>query len=99
MLLYDAYLGFLILTKLVFVYFVVKNRIEPSDLAKTRIVQADNVFKVGTAILMIYLFRPRNQLPLKIDNHTKLCLFTFGILTVFDFFKEERKEKKEREKE
>ena len=96
---YDAYLGFLILTKLVFIYYIVQNRFAPSDVAKTRIDQLDNVFKIGTSILMIYLFRPRNQQPIKIDNHTKLCLFTFGILTIFDFFKEKKEEKKEAAKE
>jgi hypothetical protein len=96
---YDAYLLFLLATKLWFVVVVIQNRRNPSEQTKKHVDNSDIVFKIGVSILMIYLFRPNAPVPVKIEKETKVFLFAFAILTVFDFFKENKEAKKETEEE
>jgi hypothetical protein len=94
---YELYLYLLMGTKLVFVEAVVENRIRPSEASKKRITLSDNIFKVAMALLLVYLFHPYAPNTVTVDHETKLFLFTFALLTIFDFFKEEYKEYKKEE--
>ena len=94
---YELYLYILMGTKIIFAEAVVENRIRPSEAAKKRIEWSDNIFKVAMALLLVYLFHPYASNVVTVDHETKLILFTFALLTIFDFFKEEYKENKKEE--
>lgn len=93
--LYDVYLFFLLAIKIIFIVSVIQNRFAPSPVVKERIERFENIFKVGVSLLMVYLFAPGlTRSPVLIDKVTKIYLFIFALLTVFDFWKEEKKEDK-----
>jgi hypothetical protein len=92
---YQTFLFVVLLSKLYFVYAVVTYRLEPTPANSEKVKFSDNVFKVLMSLLMIYLFRPNSASPVKIEGHTKLFLFVFGLLTIVDFFKEAKTDAKE----
>jgi uncharacterized protein YhhL (DUF1145 family) len=85
---YKAFLYLVLLSKLYFVYTVVVYRMKPTPENSEKVTMSDNIFKVLMSLLMIYLFRPNSPSPVRIEGHTKLFLFVFGLLTIVDFFKE-----------
>ena len=93
---YDSYLFLLLAIKIVFIVSVIQNRLAPSPVIQERVQTFDNLFKVGVALLSMYLFAPRvTPSPVMIDQKTKIYLFAFAVLTVVDLFKDEYKGNKE----
>lgn len=86
--LYDVYLVGLLIIKLIFIAAVVKNRAAPTALAARVVDVTHHLFNGLMACLLVYLFRPRTPNPTLIDQETKIFLFTFGILTFVDLYKD-----------
>ena len=94
---YDFYLVFLFIVKLVFLVSIIQTRVAPTPAAEQRLKWAHRIFTMGMALLLIFLFRPNTPSPVKIEKETKLFLFIFGLLTIFNFFKEYKETKKKKE--
>jgi hypothetical protein len=76
------YLYLLLIVKLTFFYFLLKEKRSPSPENEKKLSLIDTLFIVLLSILMIYLFHPFTKNPVCIDRETKLFLFTFAILTI-----------------
>jgi len=80
------YLYVLLSIKLLFVYFFIRNKIDPSPKIKKRLSYIDTLFLFLLNLLLLYLFHPFTKNPVCIDKETKLFIFTFGILTLIHSF-------------
>ena len=94
---YDFYLIFLFVVKMVFLVSIIQTKVATTPAAEERLKWAHTTFKVGMALLLVYLFRPNAPSPIKIETETKLFLFIFGALTLFEFFKEYKETKNSEE--
>jgi uncharacterized protein YhhL (DUF1145 family) len=87
---YSMYLLILLAVKLAFVYFIIKDKITPTEKNLTMLENTDKLFTVLMSLLLVYLFHPGHKTDVRIDHETKLFLFLFGLLMFIDIMKEER---------
>jgi hypothetical protein len=80
------YLYVLLSIKLLFVYFFIRDKFDPSPKIKKRLSYIDKLFLFLLNVLILYLFHPFTKNPVSIDRETKIFLFTFGILTLIHSF-------------
>ena len=85
--LYELFLFFLLLVKIIFVVTLLLNRVRPSEFNTKVMETTDDLFVLLMAGLMVYLFNPRGPSPVRIDHETKLFLFAFGILQLLHLYK------------
>lgn len=82
MTLYEVYLYLLLLIKLIELYCIVWNRLNPSTQSADYLFRINRLFTVGMTLLMLFLFHPFTRNPVSIDRETKLFLFTFACITL-----------------
>jgi len=80
------YLYVLLIVKLLFLFFFLKEKRTPSIENEKKLSFIDNLFMILLSLLMIYLFHPFTKKSCCIDRETKLFLFTFAILTLTHMF-------------
>ena len=81
---YDAFLFLLLLIKIVFVLSTLKNRVNANDRNQYIMILTKNMFTVGICLLLLYLFHPYTKNPALVWRDTKVFLFMFAILTLFE---------------
>ena len=99
----EAYLFFILIVKMLFVFFLIlkiqasrKGDKEKEEKYNNYQQKLHKLFTGSMGILLIILFLPRNKGEVCVDGHTKLYLFIFGVLSIItlteDFFhnKEEK---------
>ena len=85
MTIYEAYLVLLLMAKLWFLVALVLNRLIPSVKWSEQKERAETVFQLMMALLLVFLFRPSRQTPVKIERETKLFMFALGIVLLVNF--------------
>ena len=99
---YNIYIGFVFIVKVGFILLAVSHIYlkakgqEHSELDEEILYWKERIefiFVVAMALLLIYLFNPRRQIPAMIDNETKVLLTLFGFVLIITakwglFFKE-----------
>jgi len=88
---YDLYITFIFLVKLIFLflaithlYFTIKHKTD-SEMDKKVLYWKEKIefiFIILMSCLLIYLFNPRSNRVVLIDNETKVLLFLFGIIVL-----------------
>lgn len=79
---YEIYLSTILIVKLAFLGFFIKNKFAPTTLSKNGLLYTENAFNLLMSLLIIYLFHPNTSNPIFVDRETKLFLFIFSILTL-----------------
>lgn len=101
---YNVYITFIIIVKLIFIFFAVSHiylKIKGKENSETdKIVvywkeRLEFTFKLLMSILLIYLFNPRTPKAVLIEGETKLLFYLFGFVLIItaglkDFFKESK---------
>ena len=93
----EAYLFFILIVKMLFVFFLIlkiqasrKGDKEKEEKYNNYQQKLHKLFTGSMGILLIILFLPRNKGEVCVDGHTKLFLFIFGVLSIItlmeDFF-------------
>ena len=81
---YDMFLFVTLIIKIVYVVTALKNRLDPNDRNQYIMILAQNLFTMLICFLMLYLFHPYSVHPTEIWRDTKIFLFMYAILTLFD---------------
>ena len=88
---FDIYVYLIFLIKIIFIIFAVihiynKIKGQTNSSEDKKIVfwkdRTEFIFIIMMALLLIYLFNPRNNKPLILDYETKLLLFLFGFILI-----------------
>ena len=89
--LYSAYIKSIVLIKICFVFFILvqfyllvkgKKDSEMDTKIKYWKNKCEFVFKTLMALLLIFLFNPRTDRSVLIDNETKILLCLFGVILI-----------------
>jgi len=83
---YTTYLYVVFIIKSITIFLAFQKHFFPSDITESRYVIADNIFNTLMSFLIIYLFHPFSCNPIMVDQHTKLFLCTFAVLTLVHTF-------------
>jgi hypothetical protein len=81
---YDTFLFVTLIIKIVYVLSALKNRVDPNDRNQYIMILMQNIFTMLICFLMLYLFHPYSKHPTEIWRDTKIFLFMYAILTLFD---------------
>jgi len=81
---YDAFLFMLLIVKAIYVMSSLKNRRDPNDRNQYIMLLSKNLFSVLICVLLLFLFHPFSKNPVLVWRDTKLFLFVFGVLSMFD---------------
>ena len=73
-----------LIIKIVYVLSALKNRLDPNDRNQYIMILTQNLFTMLICFLMLYLFHPYSKHPTEIWRDTKIFLFMYAILTLFD---------------
>ena len=82
--LYDVFLFVTLIVKIVYVLTALKNRTDPNDRNQYIMILTQNIFTVLICFLLLYLFHPYSKHPTEVWQETKMFLFMYAILTLFE---------------